>query len=182
MTAIFLDDTSYQFLSMGNVYIDIHRNSGTRHPVLNTVRNACGPTWATGTHNYSNLSYILYLSTTGARGARAPRLAIGFHPDSRNRLAQPFPSLYCICIFQVFQTFQIYVAIASSWCCKSKSGDVAYAASVSETRCKRLFKMLHMFQDVCCNCFLSGCCICFTHMLQRYLPNISVVSVLCCNK
>ena len=29
---------------------------------------------------------------------------------------------------------------------------------------------------------LSGCCICFTHMLQQYVPNISVVSILCCSK
>jgi hypothetical protein len=38
-----------------------------------------------------------------------------------------------------------------------------------------LFKMFHLFPDVCCNLCLSG-------MLQRYIPNISTVLVLCCSK
>ena len=29
---------------------------------------------------------------------------------------------------------------------------------------------------------VSGCCICFTHMLQVYVLNVSVVSILRCNK
>jgi hypothetical protein len=69
--------------------------------------------------------------------------------------------------------------------CKRRSEDVAhvvYVAGVSEAYCKRLFKMFHLFTDVCCNLFLSGCCICFTHMLQQYVSNVLVVSVLCCSK
>jgi hypothetical protein len=42
--------------------------------------------------------------------------------------------------------------------------------------------MFHLFLDVCCNLFLSGCCICFTHILQQYVPNVSTISVLCCSK
>jgi hypothetical protein len=30
--------------------------------------------------------------------------------------------------------------------------------------------------------FLFGCCICFTHVLQQYVPNVLVVSVLYCSK
>jgi hypothetical protein len=62
--------------------------------------------------------------------------------------------------------------------------------------------MLHMFHTyvarVCLKCFcclsyvaisvfmlqvasgLSGCCICFTHMLQLYVLNVSSASDLCC--
>ena len=49
---------------------------------------------------------------------------------------------------------------------KVDGADVAYVASVSEACCKNLFKMFHLFPDVCCNCFLSRRCICFTQMLQ----------------
>jgi hypothetical protein len=41
-------------------------------------------------------------------------------------------------MFQVFQTFQKYVATVSHGCCKSRSGDVAHVASVSE--------VFHLFQ------------------------------------
>jgi hypothetical protein len=30
--------------------------------------------------------------------------------------------------------------------------------------------------------FLSGCCICFTHILQWYVPNVSAILVLRCSK
>ena len=40
----------------------------------------------------------------------------------------------------------------------------------SETCCKCLFKMFHPFPNVCCNRFLFGCCICITHVLQKYVP------------
>jgi hypothetical protein len=36
--------------------------------------------------------------------------------------------------------------------------------------------------DLCLQAFLSGYCICFIHMLQKYIPNVSYVLVLCCNK
>jgi hypothetical protein len=48
----------------------------------------------------------------------------------------------------------------------------------SEAYCKRLFKMLHLFSNVCCNRFLSGCCICCNNMF----PNVLVLSVLCYSK
>jgi hypothetical protein len=74
--------------------------------------------------------------------------------------------------------FRFYVA-------KVERGIVAYVAyvtSVSETCCKRLFKMFYLFLDVCCNSFLSEGYICFTHILQQYVPNVLVVSVLCYSK
>jgi hypothetical protein len=96
--------------------------------------------------------------------------------------------------------------------------DVAYVASVSEACCKRLFKIFHLFSDVCLGAFfyldvayvslmlqeyvpmvslfqsyvavsvfmwqvasvLSGCCICFMHMFQVYVPNILFASDVCC--
>jgi hypothetical protein len=56
--------------------------------------------------------------------------------------------------------------------------------------------MLQVFQghvtSVCSKCFIcfrrmlqafwSGYCICCTHMLQEFVPNVSVVSFLCCSK
>jgi hypothetical protein len=65
---------------------------------------------------------------------------------------------------------------------------------------REMLHILHMLQvfqkhvaSVCSRCFicfqtyvaivfLSGCCICFTHMLRQYVPNILAVSILCCNK
>jgi hypothetical protein len=35
--------------------------------------------------------------------------------------------------------------------------------------------MFHLFLEVCCNHFLSGCYICFTRMLQQYVLNVLVV-------
>ena len=43
-------------------------------------------------------------------------------------------------------------------------------ASVSEGCCKRLFKMFHLFLDVCCNRFDLDVAYVFTHMLQKYVP------------
>jgi len=65
---------------------------------------------------------------------------------------------------------------------------VVYVASVSEVCCKSLFKMFLLFQSyIAASVFmlqvasvLSGCCICFTHMLQVYVPNVSYVSDVCC--
>jgi hypothetical protein len=49
---------------------------------------------------------------------------------------------------------------------------VAYVTSVSDECCKRLFKMFYLFQLYVAR---SRCFICFTHMLQKYVPNISSV-------
>jgi hypothetical protein len=73
------------------------------------------------------------------------------------------------CMFQVFQMFQIYFAIVWTWCCKSRLRDVAhvaYVANVSEAYCKCLFKMFHLFSDVCCN---------------RFWYDVAYVSHICCN-
>ena len=63
--------------------------------------------------------------------------------------------------------------------------DVAY---VSHICCKSMFEMFQLFQSyVVISVFilqvasvLSGCCICFTHMLQVYVLNISSASDVCC--
>jgi hypothetical protein len=49
---------------------------------------------------------------------------------------------------------------------------VAYVTSVSDKCCKRLFKMFYLFQIYVAR---SGCFICFTHTLQKYIPNVSSV-------
>jgi hypothetical protein len=74
-------------------------------------------------------------------------------------------------IRNVSSIFQIYVAIAFYL-------DVAY---VSQRCCKSLFKMFHPFQTHVSS-VLSGCFICFTHMLHAFVPNISSVSHVCCSK
>jgi hypothetical protein len=47
-------------------------------------------------------------------------------------------------------------AVVLFGCSKSRSGDVAhvaYVVSVSEACCKRLFKLFHLFLDICCKHF-----------------------------
>jgi hypothetical protein len=60
--------------------------------------------------------------------------------------------------------------------------DVAYVANVSEACCKRLCKMFHMFSECMFASvfYLDGAC--FSHMLQEYVPMVSVVSILCCSE
>ena len=69
-----------------------------------------------------------------------------------------------ICFIGMLQKFHMDVAKVDR--------DVAYVASVSEACCKSLFKMFHLFQT---KRFLSGCCICFTHMLQVFYLNVAYV-------
>ena len=67
----------------------------------------------------------------------------------------------------------MYVTIVSNGCCKSRLGDVAHVAyviSVSEASCKCLFKIFHLFPDVCCKRFNLDVAYVFTHMLQQYVP------------
>jgi hypothetical protein len=61
-------------------------------------------------------------------------------------------------------------------------GNFAYVASVSNESYKCLFKIFHLFQTYVCKHFLSGCCICFTNILQECVPNVSSVVVLRCSK
>jgi hypothetical protein len=54
--------------------------------------------------------------------------------------------------------------------------DVAYVALVVHLCCKHLSLIFHLFfSDICCKCVLSGCCICFTHMLQVFHFNVAYV-------
>ena len=80
----------------------------------------------------------------------------------------------------VAMVFQLYVPNVSSAfldvCCKWAYMDVAY---VSHICCKSMFEMFKLFQSYVANkCFhvasvLFGYCICFTHMFQVYISNVS---------
>jgi hypothetical protein len=93
-------------------------------------------------------------------------------PDDRNRPARPSSPL-CFrrfkCILQLFHL-----------CAAKVDQGMLHMLQVLAC-CKCLFKIFHLFSDICCNHFLSGCCICFTYILQQYVPNISAILVLCCN-
>jgi len=58
--------------------------------------------------------------------------------------------------------------------------DVAHVAMVVYIRCKRPFKCFICFFRLMFQVCLFGCCICFTHMLQVYVLNISSASDVCC--
>ena len=73
----------------------------------------------------------------------------------------------------------------SDVCCKCAYLDAAY---VSHICCKSMFEIFQPFQSyVAISIFmlqvatvLSRCCICFTHMLQVYVLNVSFASDVCC--
>ena len=61
--------------------------------------------------------------------------------------------------------------------------DVAYVVMVVHICCKRLFQMFHLlFQTYVASVLIWMLHICFAHILQEYVCNVFVVSVLCCNK
>jgi hypothetical protein len=143
-------------------------------------------------------------SAEGTGGARAP---LALTPTTRiDRPRLPSPMLQCI--FQVFQSFQMYVAVVSYGCCKNRLGmlhmlqvfqkhvvSICSKCSISRCRLQSFFiRLLHMFSHICCNSMfqifqlfqsyvasvLSRYCICFTHLLQAYVPNVLFVSNVCC--
>ena len=88
-------------------------------PSPTTVADAADPAMAAGAQvpwclRSSPVKPRAPTSVGGASGARTPWLAAGSDPDGQNRPARPSPPLCCICMFQVFQTIQIYVATVSS--------------------------------------------------------------------
>ena len=68
---------------------------------------------------------------------------------------QVFFMCICKCFRHMFRMFQLFRT---------------YVASVSEACCKSLFKMFHLFPDVCCNHFDLDVAYVFTHILQQYIP------------
>jgi hypothetical protein len=84
----------------------------------------------------------------------------------------------CKRLFKMFHLFQTYVA-------RVLYLDVTHVLHVCY---KSMFKMFQLFQSyVALSVFmlqiasvLSGCCICFTHTLQVYVPNILSASDVCC--
>ena len=50
-----------------------------------------------------------------------------------------------------------------------------FVSSVLEAYCKHLFKIFHLFTDVCFNRIYLDVAYVFTHMLQQYVPNVSAV-------
>jgi hypothetical protein len=54
-------------------------------------------------------------------------------------------------------------------------------SSVLDVSCNKCFiLMLHMFPTYVAS-VLSGCCICFTHILQVFYLDVAYVSHMCCN-
>ena len=53
--------------------------------------------------------------------------------------------------------------------------DVSYVAVVVHVCCKRLFQMFHLFFKRTLQVCLSGCCICFTYMLQVFYLDVAYV-------
>ena len=103
---------------------------------------------------------------------------------------QTYVASVLIWMLHMFHTYvaRVYVRNVSSVsgvCCKHFYLDVAH---VSHICCKSMFEMFQLFQPyVAISVFmlqvasvLSGCCICFTHMLQVYVPNISSALGVCC--
>jgi hypothetical protein len=74
----------------------------------------------------------------------------------------------CKHMIQVFQLLQMYDVA------KVDRND-AYVAVVERECCKRLFPMFHLFFQTYIASCLSGCCICFTHMLQVFYPDVEYV-------
>jgi hypothetical protein len=85
-------------------------------------------------------------------------------------MLQVFSEACCKRLVKMFYLFQTYVASVFYL-------DIAY---VSHICCKSMFGMFQLFQSyIAISVFmlqvvsvLSGCCICFTHMLQVYVPNV----------
>jgi hypothetical protein len=60
---------------------------------------------------------------------------------------------------RVLQTYFLGVSDVSEVCCKSfiqikVDSDVAHVAAAIHECCKRLFKIFHLFSDICCKCFI----------------------------
>jgi hypothetical protein len=84
------------------------------------------------------------------------------------------PPLCCKYMFQVFQTFQRYIPIVSYGCCKSRSGDVEYVASVLETCRNSLFKMFHVFQT-----YVASVLIWMLYMFHTYVATVCSKCFIC---
>ena len=71
------------------------------------------------------------------------------------------------CLIGILQLFHADVAKVDR--------DVPYVAMVVHVCCKRLFPMFHLFFRCMLQVCLSGCCICFTHMLQVFYLDVAYV-------
>jgi hypothetical protein len=71
------------------------------------------------------------------------------------------------CFGRMLQGFRMDVA--------KEDRDVAYVAMVVHLCCKRLFPMFHFFLKHMLQVCLSGCCICFIHMLQVFYLDVAYV-------
>jgi hypothetical protein len=97
----------------------------------------------------------------------------------------------CICckcfrdILEVFKRFLQNVSFVPDVCCKCFGLDVGY---VSHIYCNNMFQMFQLFQSYIAVSVLmlqvasglSGCCICFIHTLEVYVPDVSSISYVCC--
>jgi hypothetical protein len=72
----------------------------------------------------------------------------------------------------------MFATIVSYGCRKSSLKDVTYVAIVSEACCKRIFRVfqsyvLSMFSECMLQVCLSGCYICFTHILHLFYLDVA---------
>jgi hypothetical protein len=91
----------------------------------------------------------------------------------------------CKCFRGMLQAFVQNVSSVSDVCCKRFLSE---CCTCSHICCKSMFEMFQLFQSYVAICVfmlqvagvLFGCCICFTHMLQVYVLNVSSSSDVCC--
>jgi hypothetical protein len=74
----------------------------------------------------------------------------------------------------------MYVAIVSYRCYKSRSGDVAYVAIVSEACCKCMFGVFQMFQRYVSSVFSGRMLQVFIWMLHMFHTYVACVLLGCC--
>jgi hypothetical protein len=117
------------------------------------------------------------------------------HPEAEiNRPRPPLPYVANICRvdFEKVDRDVIYVASVLEACCKrlfkmfylfqTYVASVFYldAAHVSHLCCESMFEMFQLFQSYVAISVISGCCVCFIHLFQLYVPNVSSASIVCC--
>jgi hypothetical protein len=116
-------------------------------------------------------------------------------PQGRNQPARPpLPYVANICRvdFRKVDWDVIYVASVLEACCKrlfkmfhlfqTYVASVFYldAAYVSHLCCESMFEMFQLFQSYVAISVISGYCVCFIHLFQLYVPNVSSALIVCC--
>jgi hypothetical protein len=92
-------------------------------------------------------------------------------PTTRINRHMRSPSLCCKYMFQVFQSFQRYVAVVLYGYCKSRSGTL-YMLQVFRDMLQEFIQNISSVPDVCCKCFDQDVAyvshICCSSMFQMF--------------